>query len=123
MSKVASRKKVRLKRALRLRKKVVGDSQTPRLVVFKSLKHLSIQLIDDTQGKTLASCSTFNKEFKDKFKTKGSNLKSAQDLGTLTGEILKEKKISSLNFDRRGYKYHGVIKALADAIRKQGIKF
>jgi len=123
MSKVASRKKVRLKRALRLRKKVLGNSQTPRLVVFRSLKHLSIQLIDDKQGKTLASCSTLSKEFQDKFKSRGANMKSAQDLGVIAAQILKEKKISALNFDRRGYKYHGVIKALADTIRKEGIKF
>ncbi|MCD6459115.1 50S ribosomal protein L18 [bacterium] len=123
MSKVMSRKKLRLKRALRLRRKVLGTSQKPRLVVFKSLKHISVQFIDDIQGVTLASCSTLSKEFKDKFKSQGANLKTAEDLGALAVQIIKDKKIKTLNFDRRGYKYHGVIKALADTIRKEGIKF
>ncbi len=123
MSKVKSRREARKKRQIRLRKKVLGTSECPRLSVFKSLKHLYVQLIDDDTGQTLMSASTISKEYTGKFKDAGCNIKTAKNLGSLFVEKAKTGKVQKLRFDRSGYKYHGVIKALADSIREGGITF
>lgn len=97
------------------------SSDRPRLVVGKSRKYLYVQVVDDLQKKILLSVSSIAKEMKDK--NLGKNIASAQVLGKEIGRKLKEKKINSVCFDRNGFKYHGKIKALAEACREEGIKF
>ncbi|MDX9703345.1 MAG: 50S ribosomal protein L18 [Candidatus Auribacterota bacterium] len=121
MAKVKSRKEARKKRQVRLRKKLLGTVECPRLSVFKSLKHLYVQLIDDNNGKTLLAVSTLSKEYSSKYNETGCNIPVAKNVGALLSEKAKASKISELRFDRSGYKYHGVVKALADSIREGGI--
>ncbi|MEW6534953.1 MAG: 50S ribosomal protein L18 [Candidatus Auribacterota bacterium] len=124
MIKSVSRNKIRTKRRLRLRKKVLGNAESPRLSIFKSLKFIYIQAIDDTVGNTIVSLTTAAKSFQ----SENSGLKSfankdaAKALGTQFAAVLKEKKITRARFDRSGYKYHGTVKELADAIREGGIE-
>lgn len=113
------RNTVRKKRTMRVRKKLRGTAQRPRLSVFKSLTHIGVQLIDDESGKTLASYSTLAKEMKGKKKSK----ESARMVGEKIAEAAKEKKIDQFVFDRGRLKYHGIIAELANAAREKGIKF
>lgn len=103
---------------LRIRKTVVGDESRPRLAVFRSAKHIFAQAIDDTSGRTLAAASTCEGE-----SGYGGNVKGATEVGKLIAERCKGKGIESVVFDRGGFKYHGRIKALADAAREAGLKF
>ena len=110
----------KIKRKIRNRKKLKDvNSNKLRITVFKSTKNISAQIIDDKISKTLVSASSTEKEIKKK-KTKKMELSNI--LGELLAKRAKEKKISSVYFDRGGYKYHGRIKALADALRKNGLK-
>ena len=113
------RNTVRKKRSMRVRKKLRGTSERPRLSVFKSLTHIGVQMIDDENGLTLASYSTLAKELKGKKRTK----ETARLVGQKIAEIAKEKKIESIIFDRGRFKYHGIIAELANAARENGIKF
>ncbi|MGM0440449.1 MAG: 50S ribosomal protein L18 [Chlamydiota bacterium] len=113
---------LRKKRAMRVRKKVRGNSECPRLSVVKSNAHIYAQLIDDTQGHTLASVGTLDKEFKSTDFNK-KNKVSAKALGTRIAEKAKDLKIQKVNFDRGQFKYHGVLAELADAARAAGLKF
>jgi large subunit ribosomal protein L18 len=106
----------------RIRKVIKGTSQRPRLAVFKSLKHIYGQVIDDVNQKTLFSFSSNSKEAKE-FVKNGSNVVSAKEIGLKFGEKLKEAGIKKIVFDRGGFKYHGRIKAFADALREKGIEF
>lgn len=111
----------RLWRKTRIRKKLLGTADNPRVCVFRSNKFLYIQAIDDIEGKTLVSASSMEKDFtKEKSKAK-KNLKIAEKLGELISERLKEKGITKVVFDRNGYLYHGKIKAVAESIRKSGL--
>jgi large subunit ribosomal protein L18 len=112
---VASRGRIRQ----RIRNKVSGTEQRPRLAVFKSLKHIYVQVIDDANGRTLLSASTREKDAD----TKGSNTASAKAVGALIAKKAKDKGITRVVFDRGGYLYHGNIKALADAARENGLEF
>lgn len=103
----------------RIRRKVNGTSERPRLAVFRSLKHIYAQVIDDAAGKTLASASTRDKDSA----TKGANAAAAKALGALIARKAKDKGIKRVVFDRGGYQYHGNIKALADAARENGLEF
>jgi large subunit ribosomal protein L18 len=94
----------------------------PRLSVFRSEKHIHVQLIDDVNGVTLVAASTLDKEIKGKIKT-GANVEAAQKVGVLIANRAKEKKIKEVVFDRGGYMYHGRVKALAEAAREAGLKF
>ncbi len=114
-NKIKKAKAVRRQR--RTRAKITGTANKPRLSVFKSLRHIYVQAIDDVNGKTLAAAS--DKEIKAKAKP----LALASQVGELLGAKLKEKKISFGIFDKGAYKYHGRVKALADGIRKSGINF
>lgn len=106
----------RLRRKARIRARVVGSPNTPRLVVFRSLKATYAQLIDDETGKTLASSSDL--------KEKGtSNVEKAKKVGEEIGKKAKALKIEACVFDRNGYKYHGRVKALAEGAREAGLKF
>ncbi len=106
---------------LRIRKKMSGSQARPRLAVFRSLKHIYVQAIDDTTGDTLANASSLDKELREK--VKGSNIASAKAVGELIAERLKEKGVTSAVFDRGGYMFHGKVKALADAARAKGLSF
>jgi large subunit ribosomal protein L18 len=103
----------------RIRRKVNGTSERPRLAVFRSLKHIYAQVIDDAAGKTLASASTRDKDSA----TKGANKAAAKALGALIAKKATDKGIKRVVFDRGGYQYHGNIKALADAARENGLEF
>jgi len=102
--------------------KIKGAGSRPRLLVKRSLRNLSAQLIDDSEAKTLFSLATSCKEFKDKSPVAG-NLKAAVIFGDIFAKKAKEKGITKIIFDRGGYLYHGRIKAFADALRKGGLEF
>ncbi|MFD0716719.1 50S ribosomal protein L18 [Paenibacillus sp. GCM10027626] len=113
--------KARLKRHLRVRKKISGTTQRPRLSVFRSAKHIYAQLIDDVQGVTIAAASTLDKEVGEI--GNGGNVEAARKIGELIANRAKEKGVEQIVFDRGGYLYHGRIKALADAAREAGLQF
>ncbi|MFC5528031.1 50S ribosomal protein L18 [Cohnella yongneupensis] len=113
--------KARLKRHLRVRKKITGTNERPRLSVFRSSKHIYAQLIDDVKGVTLASASTVDKELADI--GNGGNVESARKVGELIANRAKAKGYENVVFDRGGYLYHGRIQALADAAREAGLQF
>ena len=105
----------------RIRKKVLGTSERPRLNVYRSLNHIYVQVIDDLKGVTLVSASSA--ETKKETRTKGGNLAAAKNVGKAVAERAKAKGIEKVVFDRGGYIYHGRVKALADAAREAGLKF
>lgn len=121
MAKV-ERKKERELRHKRIRRKIAGSGERPRLSVFKSHKHFFIQLIDDSEGKTLASVSTQESSLKSQMKN-GGNIDAAKKAGALVAERAQAKGIKKVVFDRGGNKYHGAVKALADAARESGLEF
>jgi large subunit ribosomal protein L18 len=110
---------------LRLRKRIVGSEQRPRLTVFRSLSHIYVQVIDDMTGRTVASAATTEPSLKAglKGKTRGGNVAGAELIGQTIAQRLKEKGITRVVFDRNGYLYHGRIQAVADAARKSGLEF
>jgi len=101
---------------------MLGTQEKPRLVVHRSLKNISAQVIDDTVGKVLFSLSTKDKAVKQKF-VKGGDLKSAVLFGEIFAQTAKEKGFSKVIFDRAGYLYHGRVKTFAEALRKGGLEF
>ena len=110
----------RMVRHRRLRKKVVGIAQRPRLSVFRSHRHLYVQLVDDAAGKTLLGCSTQDERLKQA--TPRGNVSSATALGKLIATEAKKQGITRVVFDRGGYLYHGRVKAVADAVRAEGVQ-
>ncbi|MCB9800192.1 MAG: 50S ribosomal protein L18 [Candidatus Omnitrophica bacterium] len=112
----------RLKRHRRIRKKISGTSERPRVSIYRSLNHLYVQAIDDIQAKTLVSLSTLDKNFSKQESASGGKTGKAEVLGLQFGQKLKEKGIDKVAFDRGGYLYHGRVKALADALRQAGIQ-
>ena len=116
------KEELRLKRHKRIRTRMLGTQEKPRLVVHRSLKNISAQVLDDTVGKVLFSLSTKDKAIKQKFPSAG-NLKSAVLFGELFAKEAKEKGVSRVIFDRAGYLYHGRIKSFAEALRKGGMEF
>jgi large subunit ribosomal protein L18 len=117
-----SKNDARKRRHLRVRKKVKGTSERPRLNVFKSLNHIYAQVINDETGNTLTAASTLDPELKGKI-TKGGNVEAAKLVGKLIAERALSKGIEKVVFDRGGYIYHGRVKALAEAAREAGLKF
>lgn len=113
--------KARKKRHLRIRKHIVGTPERPRLNVFRSSKHIYAQLIDDTNGVTLAAASTLEAELDGL--GNGGNVEAARKVGELIAKRAQDKGVVSVVFDRGGYLYHGRIQALADAAREGGLKF
>jgi large subunit ribosomal protein L18 len=103
----------------RIRRRIGGTKERPRLAVFRSLKHISVQVIDDTAGRTLAAASSAEKNSR----VNGGNINGAKEIGKLIAGRAKEKGIQKVVFDRGGYLYHGRIKALADAAREAGLEF
>jgi len=116
------RKSARQKRQLRIRKKIFGTSDRPRLSVFRSLDHIYAQIIDDTTGNTLVAASTLDKELKGQLNT-GGNIEAAKAVGKLVAEKAKAKGITQVVFDRGGNIFHGRVKALADSAREGGLEF
>lgn len=109
----------RVRRHERVRTKISGTAECPRLCVFRSNKNISVQVIDDVAGKTLVAASTLDKEVK----TKASNIESAKEVGELVAKRAIKAGIKNVVFDRGGYIYHGKIKALAEAAREAGLEF
>ena len=114
-----NRKLERERRHKRVRTKISGTSECPRLCVFRSNANVYAQIIDDTKGVTLVQASTLDKEVK----TKHANKEAAKEVGTLIAKKAAEKNIKTVVFDRGGYIYHGVIKELAEAAREAGLEF
>lgn len=117
--KTDNKKIVRFKRKRRIRAKMEGSAEKPRLAVFRSNKHMYVQLIDDVKKHTLASASTAGEELKGK----GSTIEGAKALGELVAKRAAAKNIKNVVFDRSGYLYHGRIRTLAEAAREAGLKF
>ena len=113
------RKFERQRRHIRVRRKVSGTSECPRLCVYRSNKNLFVQIIDDVKQTTLVSASTLDKEVK----TKHANKEAAKEVGALIAKRALEKNIKTVVYDRGGYIYHGVVKELAEAAREAGLEF
>ena len=111
-----------LRRRKRVRQKISGTGNRPRLAVFRSLKHIYVQLINDELGETLAEASTLSPELKDNL-SNGGNIAAAESVGALIAQKAKQREIEGVVFDRGGHLYHGRIKALAEAARAEGLKF
>ena len=119
MIKKADSNKARAKRHARVREKISGTPERPRLNVYRSTKHIYAQLIDDVNGVTLASASSMDKDFEGT----GGNTEAARKVGTMIAERALAKNITEVVFDRGGYLYHGRVKELADGAREGGLKF
>ena len=119
MVKKTDREMERRRRHIRVRRKISGTAERPRLCVYRSNTNLYVQIIDDVAGNTLVSASTLDKEVK----TKHANKEAAKEVGALIAKRAADKKIESVVFDRGGYIYHGVVKELAEAARENGLKF
>jgi len=115
-----SRERRRIHR--RIREKIYGTAKRPRLCVYRSSKYLYAQIVDDTQGKTLAAASTVEKDVRGDLKQAG-NIQASKLVGKAIAERAKAKGIESVVFDRGGYLYHGCVKAIAEAARESGLKF
>ena len=111
-----------LRRRKRVRQKVSGTGDRPRLAVFRSLKHIYAQLINDELGETVAEASTLSPELKENL-SNGGNMAAAESVGALIAQKAKQREIEVVVFDRGGHLYHGRIKALAEAARAEGLKF
>jgi len=118
----ARKLKKRIQRKRRIRKKIHGTIQCPRMSVFRSLKHFYVQLIDDDSGNSLIGISTSSKEFRAQM-NRGSNIEAAKKIGAMVAEKALEKNITKVVFDRNGRIYHGRVKALAEAAREKGLQF
>lgn len=114
----------RIKRHQRIRKKIMGTPQIPRLSVFRSNKYIYGQLIDDVQAKTIAAASDLKfKDKKNKQSFSTNKLERAKDVGSAIAKLAKDKKIKKVVFDRSGYKYHGRVKSLAEGAKEGGLLF
>lgn len=121
-SQTLKKQKIRHNRALRVRKTLRGTGVKPRLSVFKSNKHIQVQLIDDEQGRTLGTVSTSSKELRNTEFSK-KNKASAAKLGEIIADIAKKNSVTEVVFDRGPFKYHGLLAALADSARAAGLQF
>ncbi|NLO89558.1 MAG: 50S ribosomal protein L18 [Clostridia bacterium] len=121
MLKRFDRNAARIKRHKRLRKKIIGTQERPRLCVYRSLKHIYAQIIDDIEGKTLVAASTLDPALRGTIK--GNNKEAAKKVGELIAQKALDKGIKQVVFDRGGYKYHGRVAALAEGAREKGLEF
>jgi large subunit ribosomal protein L18 len=121
MSVIEVKTQRRMRRKMRVRKKIFGTAERPRLSVFRSLKNIYAQLIDDVAGQTLTEASTVSKELRGSLKY-GGNVAAAAQVGTLLGQRALAKGIKQATMDRNGYRFHGRVKAVAEAARKAGLK-
>jgi large subunit ribosomal protein L18 len=120
--KVKTKQDVRNRIHQRIRKKIAGTPERPRLAVFRSQGHIYAQVIDDDAGRTLCSASSLDPELRAKLK-RGGTVAAAKDVGQLIARRAQEKGVKAVVFDRGGFLYHGRVKALADAAREGGLKF
>jgi large subunit ribosomal protein L18 len=116
---LSSRQKIKF----RIRKKVIGNSDRPRLVVFRSLNNIYAQLVDDINRKTICTVSTLSKEVKDELKDKTTKIAKSKVIGMVIARRAIDNKIKRVVFDRNGYLYHGRVKAVADGAREGGLEF
>jgi large subunit ribosomal protein L18 len=112
----------RERRKLRIRRKISGTAERPRLSVFRSAKHIYAQVVDDASGKTVAHASTLSRDVRTKLE-EATKVEAAKSVGETIAKVLLGKGIQSIVFDRNGYLYHGRVRALADAARAAGLKF
>jgi large subunit ribosomal protein L18 len=117
------RKKLRAKRHRRIRNRIFGTSERPRLAVYRSNAHIYAQIIDDTRGHTLVAASTLDPELREKLGGKGGNVEAARLVGERIAAKAREKGITKVVFDRGGNVYHGRVAALAEAVRAGGLEF
>ncbi len=120
---VLDKEEARLRRKKRIRKKVKGSPERPRLCVFRSLKHIYAQVVDDETNSVLTQVSTLSKGIRERLGVVHGNQKEAREVGLELAHRLKEKGIEKVVFDRNGYKYHGRVKALAEGAREGGLIF
>lgn len=113
----------RLRRKLHIRRRVSGTEDRPRLVVFRSLRHIYCQVVDDQKGRTVAAASTMSKGLSGDLRGAGGNCKAAAEVGKAIAEKVLAQGIEKVSFDRGGYRFHGRVKALAEGARKGGLKF
>lgn len=123
MEKLELKKVRRQRRKYRIRKKIVGTNDVPRLSVYRSLKHIYAQIIDDERGNTLVACSTMDKEVREAIKDGIRKVEQAKLVGKILAKRALEKGIKRIAFDRNGFLYHGRIRALADSARENGLVF
>ena len=117
-----SKNKKRLKKKIRIRKKIQGTTERPRLVVFRSIHNIYAQIIDDTKGQTIVSASSLDKEIKEKFANNKKTIVS-ENVGIAVAKKAIEKNVKTVVFDRNGYFYHGRVKAVSEGARKEGLIF
>jgi large subunit ribosomal protein L18 len=122
VGRIEDKKRTRQARRKRIRGRIQGTPEKPRLSVFRSSRHIYAQIIDDDLGNILASASTMDKQIRETLKT-GGNIDAAKEVGKLLADRAVEKKIETVAFDRGGFKFHGRVKALAEAAREGGLKF
>ncbi len=122
MNKIKKKRIKRLRKKKRVRKKISGTPERPRLVVYRSIKHIYAQVIDDTKGHTLVQASTLERALMDELKNKTKKEK-ARIVGRVIGKRCIENKIEKVVFDRNGYLYHGRVKEVAEGARESGLKF
>jgi large subunit ribosomal protein L18 len=122
MAQRKDRREIRQRIHMRVRRRLSGTPERPRLVVFRSLNHVYAQVVDDTKGVTLASASTVESGVREGLKH-GGNKAAGRAIGTLIAARAQEKGLTAVVFDRAGFRYHGVVKELADAARKAGLQF
>ncbi|GAB4261760.1 50S ribosomal protein L18 [Deferrisoma sp.] len=122
MNRLEAKRRARLARKKRVRKKIRGTPGRPRLTVYKSLKHIYAQIIDDSTGRTLVAASTVARDLRGDLKSTG-NLEAARAVGLAIGRKALARDITRVVFDRNGYLYHGKAKALAEAAREAGLQF
>jgi large subunit ribosomal protein L18 len=120
---VRTKQAVRRRIHSRIRKRLQGSGETPRLVVFRSQRHIYAQVVDDTVGRTMCAAGSRDPELRQSLMKQGSNVEAAKSVGTLIARRAMESGITSVVFDRGGFKYHGRVKALADAAREGGLRF
>jgi len=123
MYKRPKRFEARIRRHIRLRKKIAGTAERPRLSIFRSLHHIYAQVIDDVKGATLVTASSLEPEVRNQLMNKNGNISAAKVVGAAIARKALDKGIKTVVFDRGGYIYHGRIKALADAARENGLQF
>ena len=122
MGRIEDKKRTRQARRKRIRGRIHGTSEKPRLSVFKSARHIYAQIVDDELGSVLASASTMDQQIRESLKT-GGNMDAAREVGKLLADRAVSKKVEKVAFDRGGFKFHGRVKALAEAAREGGLKF
>jgi len=115
-------RKSRVRRHVRVRKRLSGTAERPRLVVHRSAKNISAQIIDDVAGKTLVSAASFDKKLRPSLKN-GGNVEAAKAVGAQVAKLAKDMSITRVVFDRGGYPYHGRIRSLAESARENGLQF